>query len=142
MDPVEYYGKCFLASKFYNAIISLYDETLTFHSNTNTISICDVEFESSLSFSKDANALKEAFKESPEYFSNKILISVYHFIKTGEIAEANEIIGEIESRITGRGACLSIEYALNLVGNGYEWIDFAIEDQIEVVGNNIEKLLS
>lgn len=105
------------------------------------ITVCDKEFESSLSFASNRKEFKGAFKESPEYFTDEVLISINHFLETGEILEYYEIIGDIEARIVGRGSIFKIEYGLKLVGNGYEWIDLSSKEQITIVGNNIRKIL-
>jgi hypothetical protein len=47
---------------------------------------------------------------------------------------------DIERKITGRDYTLDIEYALDLVGDGYEWADLPYEDQLTVLYQNIMSL--
>ena len=84
---------------------------------------------------------KSAYKESPDFFTPEILICLFHFLMTSEFAEAYEIIEETERRIVGRDNFLNIDYALNLVDDGYEWVDYSRKDQEEIMCSNIIKRL-
>lgn len=105
------------------------------------ITVYDANFESALSFDATKDALRDVVNESPEYFSNEMLISIYHFVETGEIRNARAIISEIESRIVGHTVVSNIGYALGLFDDGFKWIDLSYAEQIEIVVKNIRKLL-
>lgn len=106
-----------------------------------SIIIADKEFESTICFQSCLDDLRYMLSESTEYFSDSILISVYHYIITGEVAEASQIVGSLESHITGRGAYLDTEYAKDLVDNGFEWSDLDIEEQIEDIASVVSSIL-
>lgn len=54
---------------------------------------------------------------------------------------ANTILADVECHIVGRTSGEDTLYLLDLVDDGYEWIDLDRLDQIKVVVNNIKKLL-
>lgn len=118
---------------------NLYNNLLQFD-NDNLV-VADKEFESTISFSPTLDDFGAMIMESPEYFSEEILISIYHYIITKEIAKANEIVGDIENYIVGRGATLNISYVLDLVGNGYEWIDLDTEEKISDIASIVRELV-
>lgn len=119
-------------------IISIYNGLLEYN---DYISVYDEEFESSLSFSSNFIDFKNAYKESPEYFIDEIIISIYHFIITGKILECHEVISDIKHHIMEKIESENIQHVLKLVDNRYEWIDLDSDEKANVVANNIRKLL-
>lgn len=103
--------------------------------------VYDNRFKDFLYLKSNLEEFKSAYKESPEFFTPEILICLFHFLMTSEFAEAYEIIEETERRIVGRDNFLNIDYALNLVGDGYEWVDYSRKDQEEIMCSNIIKRL-
>jgi hypothetical protein len=94
-----------------------------------------------LSFDVDLQEFISSYQESPEYFTDEMIITLYHLIQTGEFLMANTILADIECHIVGRTSGEDTLYLLDLVDDGYEWIDLDRLDQIKVVVNNIKKLL-
>lgn len=85
---------------------------------------------SSIAFDKRLSRLAAAIFASPQYFTNEVIISVYHYIVTGEQLSANEIVGDVESKIVGRGQLYNTDYLLDIITDG-EWIDYNLPLQFK-----------
>lgn len=73
--------------------------------------------------------------------SNEALIEAYHLLKTNENLKAHEIVGDIESKIVGRGSLYEINHLLDLVDDGYEWIHLDTSEKVAVIAQNIKKYI-
>ncbi|MCK9471678.1 MAG: hypothetical protein M0Q88_08000 [Bacilli bacterium] len=105
------------------------------------ISVNDEEFESSLAFNKTIKNFAEAFFESPEYFNNETLVSIYHYIYTDNILTAEQIVGDVEGHIVGKESVYDTDHLLSLLNDGYNWIDFNTKCQVETLAYNIIKVM-
>lgn len=74
----------------------MYNGMLEFH--MDYVSVYDREFESSFSFYPTREELTEAYRESPEYFTDEILVTLDHYIKTGEKMFARQISSDFETK--------------------------------------------
>ena len=82
----------------------------------------------------------EVLFDLPEIGNMEKVVKDYHRKVTGQEEQALHIVLDIERKITGRDYTLDIEYALDLVGDGYEWADLPYEDQLTVLYQNIMSL--
>lgn len=118
-------------------MVTLYNGLLEFG---DIVSVNDAGFESSVSF--DITQLKEVYNESPEYYTPEILITLFHYLKSSEIAEVGNIVENLTTRILGQeDPSLVIDYALALVDNESEWVEMAYADKVAMMNKNIVALL-
>lgn len=139
VDPIEEYGDSFINSKFYNPIElkSLYDGRLILSECYEIISNSGA----SLSFDSSLDALAGTYNMDSDYFTDEMILSIYFELSEGKLVDANELVGDLEAEITGRGSIYNVECLKSLIGDGYEWIDFEMHHKIYIVAENIKQLL-
>lgn len=95
MDPFDVIPHIYTDINFifnFNDAITMYDGLLKLEDGI--ISVLDKELESSIAFVADIDSFVGAYKESPEYFSEEMIISLHHFLtkKGVELKEADSIV--------------------------------------------------
>lgn len=88
-------------------------------------------------------SLQEAIKKYPEDITDNDIISLYFYLynKSEGYMYSDSILSWVEEYIVGRATSENIDCMLDLVGNGYEWVDLSINEQKVVVARNIRKKL-
>lgn len=110
--------------------------------NNDKISIYDKELKTFVNFYKDEGDLSEAYKKSPEYFTNETLVSVYHFLETGKLIDSENIKKQIKGRLMGNKAFRGVEYLISMIDNKYQWMLSSQEKQEEIIADKIRMLIA
>lgn len=101
----------------------------------NIYSIYDKEFESNISFST-LEEFKELLKESPEYFTNEIIVSAYYLAIKDVLVTDSVLLDEIEHEVAGRDHAHDVSVLVKLTEE--DFINKSTEEQLEYLSNKIK----